>query len=140
MTRPLTRLVAALLLLVHVGLGVWAVVGFAEWLLAEVPWSRISNAELSRAMLLVHWTLIGTASVVFIVGYLSRWPRTPTAMLVIYGAMALVCAYQTFFVLSNDSRFVAMAIEYAEYAVISLFLWRSELMRERFFAGLSQPP
>jgi hypothetical protein len=132
MKRDLARLFAALLLLVHAGLGAWAVVGFAELLLADVPWTRISNPELSRPMLLVHWTLIGSAAIVFVVGYLSRWRRTPVAMLGIYAAMALVCAYQTLFVLSNEGRFVAMAIEYTEYTVISLFLWRSELMRTRF--------
>ncbi|HLT40370.1 MAG TPA: hypothetical protein VK034_29025 [Enhygromyxa sp.] len=130
--RSLARWFAVLLLFVHAGLGVWAAVGFAELSLAEVPWPRISNPELSRPLLLVHWTLIGAAAVVFLGGYLRRWPRTPIAMLAIYAAMALVCAYQTLFVLSNESRFVAMAIEYAEYTIISLFLWRSELMRERF--------
>jgi hypothetical protein len=46
--------------------------------------------------------------------------------------MALVCAYQTFFILTNATRFRAMAIEYAEYAAILLFLFASDHMREHF--------
>jgi hypothetical protein len=54
------------------------------------------------------------------------------AMLCIYGAMALVCAYQTFFILTSATRFRAMAIEYIEYAVILMFLFFSSHMRLRF--------
>jgi hypothetical protein len=52
-------------------------------------------------------------------------------MLVIYAAMALVCAYQTSFILTSPSRHRAMAIEYAEYAIILAFLFRSRRMRRR---------
>jgi hypothetical protein len=45
------------------------------------------------------------AATTFIAGYLGRWKRTPVAMLVIYGVMALVCAYQTFFILTSASAF-----------------------------------
>jgi hypothetical protein len=53
-------------------------------------------------------------------------------MLIIYAAMAAMCAYETFFVLSNPSRYRAMAIEYSEYAIILLFLFRSQRMQEHF--------
>jgi hypothetical protein len=83
-------------------------------------------------MLLLQWSLIAVAATVFIAGYWSRWRHTPIAMSVVYGAMALTCAYQTFFILTHPSRFRAMAVEYAEYALILTFLFVSEHMRERF--------
>jgi hypothetical protein len=83
-------------------------------------------------MLALQWSLIALAALVFVAGYLGRWRRTPVAMSVIYGAMALVCAYQTLFILAHPSRFREMAIEYAEYAVILAFLFRSQHMRKRF--------
>lgn len=46
--------------------------------------------------------------------------------------MAAMCAYETFFSLTNDSRFLAMAIEYSEYALILAFLFLSDYMRQRF--------
>jgi hypothetical protein len=83
-------------------------------------------------MLALQWLLIAAAALVYIGGYVGRWRRTPVAMSVIYAAMALVCAYQTFFILTHPSRFREMALEYAEYAVILAFLFRSQHMRERF--------
>lgn len=128
----LGRGLAVLLLVVHAGLGAWALVGFAELALADVPWKRLSNPLFSRSMLLLQWSLIAVAATTFIAGYLGRWKRTPVAMFVIYGAMALVCAYQTFFILTSASRFRAMAIEYIEYALILAFLFFSEHARRRF--------
>jgi hypothetical protein len=126
------RSLAALLVVVHAGLGAWAAVGFVELGFQHVPWPRVSNPLFSRPMLLLQWTLIATASAVFIAGYFRRWQHTPVAMLGIYGAMALTCAYQTFFVLTAPSRFRAMAIEYTEYALILAFLFFSSHMRARF--------
>lgn len=132
MPDRVARLFVGLLVLVHVGLAAWAAVGFAELLLDEVPWTRISNPLFSRSMLLLQWSLVGTAAVVFITGTLRRWRHTPVAMLGIYGAMAATCAYQTFFILVHDGRFVAMAVEYVEYTVILGFLFFSDHARHRF--------
>jgi hypothetical protein len=132
MLDSLSRVFAALLLLVHAGLGAWGLVGFVELALPSPPWSRVSNPLFSRPMLALQWTLVSLAASVFIAGYLARWRHTPQAMLCVYGAMAAVCAYQTFHVLTSPTRFRAMAIEYLEYAVILVFLFRSEHMRARF--------
>jgi hypothetical protein len=126
------RAISGFLLAVHAGLGAWALVGFMELALPEVPWKRVSNPLFSSSMLLLQWSLITVAATVFIIGYLRRWKHTPVAMLGVYGAMALVCAYQTFFILTNASRFRAMAIEYIEYTVILVFLFSSNHMRLRF--------
>lgn len=126
------RLVAALLVVVHVGLLGWALVGFAELIRSEVPWRRVSNPLFSTSMLLLQWSLICVAAGTYLVGFFARWPRTPEAMSVIYCAMALVCAYQTFFILTNPTRFRSMAIEYCEYAAILAFLFLSPYMRQRF--------
>lgn len=132
MRESLARGIAGILIVVHLGLAVWALVGFAERALPDVPWQRVSNPLFSPSMLLLQWSLISLAAIVFIAGYFRRWKRTPVAMLFIYGAMALVCAYQTFFILTSASRFRALAIEYVEYTVILAFLFFSTHMRRRF--------
>lgn len=128
----ISRIFAGLLVLVHVGLAAWALVGFAEMIFAELPWDRVSNPLFGPGMLALQWSLILIAAVTFIGGYATRWPRTPVAMAVIYGAMSLTCAWQTFFILVHDTRFREMGIEYAEYAIILLFLFFSTHMRARF--------
>lgn len=132
MPASLSRLVAWFLILVHAALGVWALVGFAELLLPGVPWLPVSNPLFSERMLLLQWTLIAVAAAVYVVGYLRRWPAMPVALGCIYALMALVCAYQTFFILTSSTRFFAMAVEYLEYALILLFLFRSRHMRAHF--------
>jgi hypothetical protein len=132
MPEGLARVVSGVLLAVHLGLGMWAAVGFIELYSPRVPWSRVSNPLFSDSMLFLQWTLIAVSSSLFVVGYVRRWKRTPLAMLLVYSAMALVCAYQTFFILTSETRFVAMAIEYLEYAVILAFLFLSKPMRARF--------
>lgn len=132
MPSMVPRLFGILLVAVHVGLGGWAVVGFAEMLFAEVPWTRLSNPLFGPGMLALQWSLILIAALTFVVGYLRRWRHLPVAMAAIYGAMALTCAWQTFFILEHATRFREMGIEYVEYAVILLFLFRSAYARERF--------
>ncbi len=127
----LERVVAGVIVVVHVGLLVWALVGVAELLLPTVPWRRVSNPLFSTPMLVLQWSLIALAATTCLLGLMS-WSRTPIAMAVIYGAMALVCAYQTFFILTHPTRFRSMAIEYAEYLLVLAFLFLSPYMRGRF--------
>jgi hypothetical protein len=126
------RVIAWSLLCVHAGLGAWAAAGFIELGSAEVPWPSVTNPELPRWLLWLRWPLIAAASVAFIGGYHARWPPTPRAMLVIYSGMAAMCAYETFFILTDPNRYRAMAIEYAEYALILAFLFFSSPMQQRF--------
>jgi hypothetical protein len=125
--------VGVVLVLVHSFLGLWGMVGLAEWLLPSVPWPRVSNPELPRGILLAQWVLLLTAAGVFIAGYFTRWRLTPWAMAAVYTAMASLCALQTFTYLTNESRFRAMAIEYVEYAVILVILFSTR------FLGRSSP-
>jgi hypothetical protein len=132
MPELVARIIAWLLLLVHAGLGVWALVGFVELATVQVPWPSATNPELPRWLLWLRWPLIAAASAAFIGGYVGRWRLMPWAMLLIYSGMAAMCAYETFFVLTNPNRYRAMAVEYAEYAVILAFLFLSNHMQQRF--------
>lgn len=106
--------------------------GSIELASTGVPWPSVTNPELPRWLLWLRWPLIAAAAVTFIGGYVARWRPTPWAMLVIYSGMAAMCAYETFFVLTNPNRYRAMAVEYTEYAVILVFLFLSSHMQQRF--------
>ena len=132
MLALLDRVIQASLLVIHAALLIWALIGFAELVWTDVPWRRLSNPLFSRSMLALQWSLIALAASIFILGFVLRFRYTPAAMACVYGAMALVCAYQTFFILTDPRRFRAMAIEYLEYAAILAFLFLAKSMRERF--------
>lgn len=131
MLRLADRAFAVLLVVVHAGLLVWALVGFIEMIWANLPWGRISNPLFSTGMLLLQWSLVTGASVTFLVGYARRWPRLPAAMVAWYVAMAAVCAWQTFLILEHPSRFAQMALEYAEYATVAIYLHLSPYIQSR---------
>ena len=65
-------------------------------------------------------------------GYFLRWRFTPLAMIVIYAALATLCAIETFDFMGNPSRYGDFARECTYYVLISIYLVRSRRMRERF--------
>lgn len=111
-----------ILLLIHIGLGVWAVMGLAEWVELAVPWRRVSNPLFPQWLLLLHWLVVASAAVVFIWGYVRRSDGLWRAMLWPYGLMAGVCAIETFGYLTHGGRFGAIAAEYLAYAGIVWWL------------------
>lgn len=131
MLDRLDRAAIVFLLAVHAGLLGWAVIGFAEMVLAEPPWPRLSNPLFSPAMLFLQWFLVAGAALTLLLGYALRWPRLRGAMALWYAAMAATCAWQTFMILTHDTRFHAMALEYAEYVAILVYLHYSPIVRAR---------
>lgn len=131
MLRIADRAIAVVLVVVHAGLLGWALAGFAEMAWTDPPWPRISNPLFSDAMLFLQWFLVAGAASTFLVGYAGRWPRLPAAMVTWYALMAALCAWQTFFILEHPSRFAQMALEYAEYVTIAIYLHLSPHVRGR---------
>jgi hypothetical protein len=125
------KVVVAILLGVHALLVAIGVGGLVE-LVATPPWEPFSNPDLPRWMLTLQWLLMLGAGLLFIAGFLARWRLLPWVMAFVYGVMAAVCAIQTFTMLTNENRYLLMAIEYVEYTVILLYLFNAPAMRRRF--------
>jgi hypothetical protein len=121
------RILGAALVLVHLVVGGWATVGLVELLEPQPPWPPLSNPDLPRVVLLVHWPLMLVAAAVFLGGYVRRWRHTPTAVAVVYTGLAAMCAVETFAFLTAPGRFASMAIEYATYATIIVLLFRTRV-------------
>lgn len=124
------RFIGKALVVVHLVLLAWAIIGFAEMLLSAVPWPAISNPLFSSAMLLLQWVVVSAAAATFLLGYFRRWPRLPRAMVAWYVVMAVICAYQNFTILQHPTRFIEMTLEYAAYVAIGFYLFLSPTMRE----------
>lgn len=120
-----------LLIGVHLVLAGWGVVGLVELFSGSVPWPRVSNELFSSRMLLMQWVLVLLTAFVFLAGYAAGWPRMPVMLAIMYLILALVCAYQTFFILEHDSRFVAMGVEYIAYIAILAFLFNAPVVQDR---------
>lgn len=113
------------LFIIHLLLGVWAVGGFLEMIFDQVPWKPFTNPEFPNWPLLFHWGSVLFASVTFCFGYLTHWPKTPLFMMIAYSIMALVCAVEPFGYMTSDSKYLAMAAEYAAYIFILFLLYKS---------------
>jgi hypothetical protein len=131
MSEAVSRRVLQALVVVHLGLAVWSLIGLAEFVLPAVPWRRIANPLFSPAVLLAQWLLVLGTAAIFVGGYARRWRYTPLAVGVGYGLMASLCVYQTFFILIHEMRFVPLGAEFAAYVSILALLHRSPA-RERF--------
>lgn len=128
----LGRIVMAGLVLLHLGLLVWALMGFAEWTVGAVPWPEVTNPLFPRPMLFFHWLSVIAASTAFLAGLALRWPGTPLAVVLGYGAMAIVCLIETTRYLVHDAKWLAMAAEYAAYLAIGSWLFLSATARNAF--------
>lgn len=117
---------------IHLLLGVWSLGGFIEMLLDDVPWSPFTNPQFPNWLLLFHWGSVLFASVSFCYGYLTHWPKTPLYMSVAYALMALVCVVETFGYMTSDSKYLAMAAEYAAYIFILFLLYKSDYFIDYF--------
>lgn len=129
-----SRLAIVVLIAVHLFLLVWAIAGFIELLTGRAVWEGATSPEFPEWMLWAQWPPILLTALAFLVGYAVRWPLMPHAVVAGYVVLGALCAYQTFFLLTHDTRFIAMAVEYAAYIVIGLFLFRSALVNERLGA------
>jgi hypothetical protein len=120
--------IVAALVAVHLGLAGWSMAGLVEWLGLPAPWPRISNPLLPRPVLLLQWIFVLTAACVFVMGYATRWRRTPWAMAACYGTMAGLCAVENVLYLGH---FGSVALEYVGYVAILWVLFRAERFRPR---------
>jgi hypothetical protein len=127
------------LVLVHIVLVIWCVLGLAEMILPELPFPKVGNPLFPPSIQLGQWLLVLAVASIFILGLAARWRHTPVAMAVGYALMAALCAVETIGYLKHDLRYPAMALEYAAYIVILLFLFRSRTARASFSPRQSPP-
>jgi len=130
--EKLAHLFMIALVVVHIVLVVWCVLGLAEIILPELPLPKVGNPLFPASIQLAQWLLVLAVAAIFILGLAARWRHTPIAMTAGYALMAALCAVETIGYLKHDLRYPAMALEYAAYGVILLFLFRSPTARASF--------
>lgn len=110
----------------------WGLLGWLEYFTGLAPLMPLQNETFPPGMQTLHWILITASGAAYLVGYVTRWRYTPIAMLVMFTALATMCAVQTFDMLENPDRYRNFVQECINYIVISIYLFRSKRMRDRF--------
>lgn len=110
----------------------WGTLGFLEYFTGLAPLMPLQNSTFPSGTQFVHWLLITLSGGTFLIGYFSRWRYTPIAMTVMYASLATMCSIQTFDFMENPSRYADFARECTYYVIMSVYLFRSDRMRERF--------
>ena len=110
----------------------WGVLGFLEYFTDLAPLMPLQNPTFPTGTQFVHWTLITLSGGTLLAGYILRWSYTPVAMIVLFASLATLCAIQTFDFMENPSRYTDFMRECIYYIIMSIYLFRSKRMRDRF--------
>ena len=132
MTKALSKCFSYLIVLSAVGMTIWGVAGFIEYLSGITVVIPLQNENFPAGTQFIHWFLITLSGTVFLFGYFSRWHYTPNALMVIYACLATMCFIQTFDFMTREDRYSSYAKEVVIYIVVTIYLFKSKLMQERF--------
>ena len=110
----------------------WGVLGFIEYFTQESIFIPLQNPAFPSGTQFLHWALITLSGATYLYGYLTRWAFTPFAMPIIFGMLASMCFIQTFDFMVAPGRYFSFVVECCLYIGISVYLFRSHLMQDRF--------
>ena len=132
MSTALSKAFSYLIVLASMIMLGWGLLGFLEYFTGLTPLMPLQNPNFPIGMQTLHWILITATGAMFLIGFFLRWSYTPIAMPVMFTALATMCAVQTFDMLETPDRYRNFVQECVNYIIISVYLFRSELMRDRF--------
>lgn len=128
----LSKAFSSFLILWNVFMLLWGVFGFFEYFTQVALIIPLQNPTFPQGTQFIHWFLITLTGVTYLYGYLTRWKYTPMVMTLIFGMLASMCFIQTFDFMVNPYRYIAFVVECSMYIAISIYLFRSQYMQQRF--------
>jgi hypothetical protein len=131
----MSRSLPYLLLAVKVALFAWGFLGLLEYFFFPSLAFGLQNGRFPHGTQLLHWLLLLLVGSIFVVGFVLRWRHTPFATITMYATLATLCFVETvdFGAFGGGpGRYFIMAAEYAVYVILSIYLLRSQRIRERF--------
>ena len=120
------------LVIIHVFLLTWAVGGVLELNLTAVPWTPYTNLDFPNWLLPIHWGSVIVTSIGFLIGYFTKWNRTPEFMLAAYTMLFTICVIETFGFMTSSTKYIAMIAELIAYTLIIGTLFKSKYFVEYF--------
>ncbi len=114
-----------ILVVVHFFLLLWSTGGIVEMTSAKVPWTPYTNLDFPTWLLPIHWGSVIITSIGFLIGYFSKWSRTPEFLLAAYTMLFTICVIETFGFMTSSTKYIAMTTELVTYTVILLMMFKS---------------
>lgn len=132
--NQLARSFPVVLMLISIALAIWGALGLIEYVVPSLA-IGLQNANFPSGLQFIHFAAILATGAIFIGGYVTRWPATPFATIIMYAVLATLCFVETIDFDAfggGPTRFIPMAIEYVAYVSLSAYLLKSSAMRRRF--------
>ncbi|MEM9328031.1 MAG: hypothetical protein AAGA85_20360 [Bacteroidota bacterium] len=130
-----SSVLAYLLLLVNIGMTLWGVLGFLEYLtgFALIP---LQNPNFPSGTQFMHWLTITASGLIYLLGFITRWRYTPYAMIVSYAMLGTLCTVETFDFMTAEWRYRSYINEIMLYLLLSWYFLQSGFVK-RYFSGRS---
>ena len=123
-----------MLLMIKAFLLVWGILGFIEYFIPSANFG-LQDPNFPKGVQFLHWFLISSTGILFILGYLKRWEHTTFGTITMYATLATLCFVETVDFNAfggGDKRFFIMTAEYILYICLSIYLLRSKNIKIRF--------
>jgi len=130
--KLLAQIASYLLILASIGMALWGFLGFFEYFSGVAFLVPLQNPTFPAGTQFLHWLLISSYGITYLIGYFKRWQYTPETIVVICACLASMCFIQTFDFMTDDNRYIRYVFEIILCLCICLFLFRSVRMREHF--------
>lgn len=130
----LDRVLPKLLLVLSAFLLLWGVLGLLEYFLPVLSLG-LQNRKFPDGLQFAHFFAIMLTGIVFVFGYIGKWPHTPYVTITMYAVLATLCFVEVmdFGAFGGGTTGVlTMLLEYATYVGLSIYLLRSTAMRDHF--------
>lgn len=126
------KFIGYVLVVIHLFLLLWAAGGVIEMISTQVPWPAYTNIDFPNWLLPIHWGSVMITSVGFLIGYFTKWSRTPEFMLAAYTMLFTICVIETFGFMTSSTKFIAMAFELVTYTVVLTMLFKNKYFIKYF--------
>ncbi|WP_169569324.1 hypothetical protein [Sneathiella limimaris] len=130
----LDKFLPKFLLAVSAGLLCWGLLGLLEYAAPSLSLG-LQNEKFPSGLQFLHFLGILLTGVIFLLGYLKRWPHTVYATITMYAVLATLCFVETidFGAFGGGSTGVLiMLVEFSVYIGLSTYLLRSTAIKSHF--------
>lgn len=111
---------------------IWGIAGFFEFFTEITPFIPLQNSNYPAGVQFVHWLLISSTGILFLIGYFTKWKWTPIACITLFTNLATLCTIETIDFGSENWGYTEYLSELSFYLITALFLLYSKVSKSYF--------